>query len=266
LSDLFSLPVSEGSIDNILEEMSKKSELAYQEIQSRIAESTVVGADETGCRVNGKKHWFHVWQNKFLTFIVAFKSRGHAVIEEYFPGSFLYYVSDCWASQLKTKALHHQLCVAHLLRELLNFEKALKNEWCIRLKDLFHRAIEIKKALTAQDYRQPPKEVRAINDELDELLKVDISGFHTKLQALVTRLIKNRESILTFLTHPDVPYDNNGSERAIRMVKVKTKVSGQFRNKEGKGADRFARIRSVIDTTIKNGQEVYPTLLCLAKC
>ena len=128
-SDLFSLPVSEGSVDNMLDEMSRRAAGAYKEIQTRIAASEVVGSDETGCRVNGRKHWFHVWQNKLLTFIVAFKSRGHAVIEEYFPGKFLYYVSDCWASQLKTKADSHQLCLAHLLRELLNFEKALKSEW-----------------------------------------------------------------------------------------------------------------------------------------
>ncbi|MDR1882524.1 MAG: transposase [Prevotella sp.] len=71
--------------------------------------------------------------------------------------------------------------------------------------------------------------------------------------------------MLTFLYHPEVPPDNNGSERATRNIKVKTKVSGQFRNKDGKRADRFARIRSVIYTAIKNGQEVYPTLSCLAK-
>jgi hypothetical protein len=118
-------------VDNIPEEMSEKSGTAYSEIQNRIAASEVVGADETGCRVNGKKHWFHVWQNKCLTFIVSFKSRGHRVIEEYFPGRFLYYVSDCWASQLKTKAGRHQLCLAHLLRELLNFEQALKSDRCI---------------------------------------------------------------------------------------------------------------------------------------
>jgi hypothetical protein len=53
--------------------------------------------------------------------------------------------------------------------------------------------------------------------------------------------------------------------RAIRNVKVKTKVSGQFRNPEGKGAERFARIRSVIDTTVKNGQNVFVALKCLAK-
>jgi len=59
---------------------------------------------------------------------------------------------------------------------------------------------------------------------------------------------------------------DNLAERAIRNVKVKTKVSGQFRNKEGKGADRYAKIRSIIDTTIKNGQDVYATLIALAKC
>jgi hypothetical protein len=44
------------------------------------------------------------------------------------------------------------------------------------------------------------------------------------------------------------------------------KVSGGFRNKEGKGAERYAKIRSVIDTTIKNGQDVYEAMIALANC
>jgi hypothetical protein len=72
------------------------------------------------------------------------------------------------------------------------------------------------------------------------------------------------QSIFTFLLYANVPPDNNASERAIRNVKVKTKVSGQFRNPEGKGAERFARIRSVIDTTLKNGQDVFLALKCMA--
>jgi transposase len=127
--DTFSLSLSEGSIESILEEMSQKSEVAYQAIRERIIQSEVIGSDETGCRVNGKKHWFHVWQNNILTFIVSFAGRGHKVMEEYFPGGFLhsFYVSDCRASQLKAKAKAHQLCTAHLLRELLNFEKSLQD-------------------------------------------------------------------------------------------------------------------------------------------
>jgi hypothetical protein len=40
-------------------------------------------------------------------------------------------------------------------------------------------------------------------------------------------------------------------------VKVETKVSGQFRNKEEGGWRLYAKIRSVIDIAIKNGQDVY---------
>ena len=76
---MFGLPLSQGSVDNILEELILKSESVYQKLRTRIDSSEVVGADETGCRVNGRKHWFHVWQDRFITFIVAFASRGHKV-------------------------------------------------------------------------------------------------------------------------------------------------------------------------------------------
>jgi transposase len=152
------------------------------------------------------------------------------------------------------------------LRELKNFEKNLHSKWSIKMKELLCQALALKKQMTGDDYRNPPQQVKEINEQLDELLSVDYSGFHEKEQAFIKRLIKHRVSILTFLTHVKVPPTNNASEQAIRNIKVKTKVSGQFRNKDGKGADRYAKIRSVIDTTIKNGQDVFTALLCMAKC
>jgi hypothetical protein len=154
--------------------------------------------------------------------------------------------------------------MAHLLRELTNFVENLKSQWSAQMKTLLQRSIELKNKMTENDYLNPLAEVTKLNEELDELLKIDYSKFHSKEQAFIKRLNKHRQSIFTFLTHPDVPPDNNASERAIRNVKIKTKVSGQFRNKDGKGADRYAKIRSVIDTTIKNGQDVYAALVGLA--
>ena len=266
LRDFFGLRPSQGSIDTFLENLSRKAAAVYEDIRKRIAQSEVVGSDETGCRVNGKKHWFHVWQTRLLTFIVSFATRGHKVIEEYFPGGFIhsFYVSDCWASQLKAIAKAHQLCMAHLLRELTNFAENLKSDWSAKMKRLFLRSIELKKKMTEENYLHPPEEVSQLNEELDELLQIDFSKFHAKEQAFIKRLNKHRQSIFTFLTYPNVPPDNNASERAIRNVKIKTKVSGQFRNANGKGADRYAKIRSVIDTTIKNGQEVYAVLVSMA--
>lgn len=263
LKDLFGLPISEGSIDNLLERTAQKALPSYQAIEKKVQQSKVVGSDETGASFGGKKGWFHTWQTTCLTFIVASFNRGYKTIEQYFPDGFplSVYVSDCWAAQLKVKAYLHQLCTAHLLRELRNFEDALGCKWSIAMKQLLQDAIALKKQLTPQDYLQPPAAVMQMEETLTQLLLADHSTSHKKLQAFSKRLIKNKDSILTFLRHAEVPPDNNGSEQAIRNVKVKTKVSGQFRSE--RGATRFAILRSVIDTTIKNTQNVFEALTLL---
>ena len=74
---------------------------------------------------------------------------------------------------------------------------------------------------------------------------------------------KYKEYLFNFLYYPDVPANNNGSERAIRNIKVKQKISGQF--KSILGALNFAKLRSITDTAIKNGQNVCNALKVIAK-
>ena len=59
-----------------------------------------------------------------------------------------------------------------------------------------------------------------------------------------------------------MPPANNGSERAIRNVKVKQKISGQF--KISSAAENFAILRSIIDTAVKNNQNVLQALSVIA--
>lgn len=264
LKDLLGLTISEGTVDNMLKRMAQRAQGLYEDIQERIQHSQVVGSDETGSRFGGKKGWFHVWQTINLTFIVASLDRGYRTIKEYFKDGFplSVYVSDCWAAQLKVKSFAHQLCIAHLLRELRNFEDALACQWSSQMKLLLQDALALKKQLQPPDYLQPTKALIDLEQRLTQLLQADHSTSHKKVQAFVKRLKKNRNSIFTFLHQPKVPPDNNGSERAVRPVKVKTKVSGLFRTK--KGATRFAIIRSVIDTTIKNTNNVFEALTLLS--
>jgi len=57
--------------------------------------------------------------------------------------------------------------------------------------------------------------------------------------------------------------DNNGSERAIRNIKVKQKKSGQFKTLQS--ANIFALLRSITDTSIKkNGNNILKALHLIA--
>jgi transposase len=76
-------------------------------------------------------------------------------------------------------------------------------------------------------------------------------------------MTKYKDYMFSFLNYPDVPADNNGSERAIRNVKVKQKISGQFKSFEG--AMNFIILRSITYTAIKNGQNVHNALFVVAE-
>lgn len=264
LKDIMGIPISEGTIYNIIGSMSNKAAPVYEAIKGRIATSEVVGGDESGVRINGGKGWFWVFQDPLCTFIKVAYSRGYQTITETFPNGFpaSIYVSDSLPAQLKIITKAKQLCIAHLMRELKNFEAAFDSAWASKLKQLFQEAIFYKRQMAIDDYRGANQKVIEFENRLSKLLGVDYSGKHKKLKAFIKRLLKNRDSILTFLYHLEVPPDNNGSERAIRNAKVKMKISNQFKSFDF--ANHYAIIRSVIDTTIKNSRNVFDALSCLA--
>ncbi len=69
---------------------------------------------------------------------------------------------------------------------------------------------------------------------------------------------KVRDSLFTFLSHPEVTADNNGSERELRPTATYRKVTGGFRSNWG--ADLFAAVRSVIGTARRRGVDAYQAI------
>ena len=61
--------------------------------------------------------------------------------------------------------------------------------------------------------------------------------------------------------YPDVPFENNSSERAIRMAKVKQKISGCHRSQHG--ADRQAVLLSVMETAKRQNINLFSAIKAL---
>jgi hypothetical protein len=258
IRDLYKITISEGTVANILKRFSVDSEDRINEIKEALKSAKVVGADETSATVNGTKWWMHTYQNSTHTFIGAHPSRGQIAQETFFPGGFPFsiLVHDCLSMQLATPAAAHQICNVHLLRELKAMTEAYPEvEWPKELIKLIKDALKLHKEEPTQN------RVTRMNNRLTKLLEQDMSKSPGKMPALWKRLTKHKEKVFLFLQYPngEVPPENNGSERAIRNVKVKVKVSGQF--KSGGGAMDYATIRSVIDSAIKQSQNVHDELV-----
>jgi transposase len=264
LEHLLGLPIGEGSIINIIARFAEKSEVVYEDIKNKVFEAACIGSDETSCKVNGRKNWFWTWQNALITLIVWAKSRGSITIEQTFPEGLpnAVLVSDRLSAQLGTIAKSHQVCLAHLLRDLNFIEQSYDCQWAKDFKTLIKDGFELDRKLLPEQYCLPNQQRDALELRLQQLLEQPLPVGHCKAITLQKQLKKIPGSILLFLHHADVPAHNNGSEKAIRNVKVKQKISGQFKSEEG--AKAFAIIRSVIDTAIKSGKEVFEELSQIA--
>lgn len=76
-------------------------------------------------------------------------------------------------------------------------------------------------------------------------------------------LWKVRSHLFTFLEHPDVPPDNNGSERELRPTATYCKVTGGFGSCWG--ADLFADTRSVLETAARRGIDAFRAILAILR-
>lgn len=260
-SDIFGLHISSGSLVKMIQRVSEKAKGIYETIRQRVTQSNVVGADETGNRIKGKNGWAWVFQTPKATYIHSDTSRSKTVINQLFPQGFpeSVLVHDCWSSYFGVETKKHQICTAHLLRELKYLSKLYPQQhWSENFTSLLHQALALKKSMLPLDYLQPVEQRTELEKQLETLLEQALNPEDKKLIAFKERMMRYQNYLFPFLYYPDVPPDNNASERAVRTFKVKQKISGLFRSDEG--AKAFAIIRSIIDTTIKNSQNVLQAL------
>ena len=277
LAELFGTPVSEGTVAAMTRRAADGLEEFCVQVGDRIAAAEVAGFDETGLRVAGSLHWVHCARTDKYTLITCHPKRGTEGIDDAgvlgrFRGVA---VHDAWAPYDTYLDAEHQLCCAHALRELQGVTDAAPEDaaWCW--------AAQAADALVAMQ-RLVAGAINAGADAVEaDALTEQIGLFRSAVQiginqtaartsetmkkhnALARRLRDRQDDYLRFTRDWRIPPDNNGSERDIRMIKLRQMVSGCLRTLTG--ARQFCAIRSYLSTAAKHGRHLFDTLVMLTE-
>ena len=277
VAELFGTPVSEGVVVAMAQRAADGLDEFCAQIGDRIAAAEVAGFDETGLRVAGSLHWVHCARTDKYTLITCHSRRGAEGIDDAgvlgrFRGVA---VHDAWAPYDTYADVEHQLCCAHALRELAGVADTAPADadWCW--------ATQAADALVAMQ-KLVTEAIAADTDAVQAAALAEQVGLYRsavqiginqtaarssetmrKHNALARRLRDRQDDYLRFTRDWRIPPDNNGSERDIRMIKLRQKVSGCLRTLTG--AKQFCAIRSYLSTAAKHGNNFFDVLVMLTE-
>ena len=268
MRDTCGVALSSGAVVRMIHAAAGNLAPTVARIADAVRDARVAHFDETGMRVAGKLHWLHAAATQTLTWVGMHTRRGQEAFDTFgilprFQGTAIH---DGWAPYRKYDC-RHGLCNAHHLRELTMVHELYGQRWAKSMIDLLVAASrevadgppsDDRMAQINADYTA----ILAKGDTIHPIKKLKDGSAHRRQSYptnLLRRLREHREDVLRFLSDPEVPFTNNIAEQAVRMPKVKQKISGCFRTFDGAGA--FCTIRSYLETLRKQGVDLLHALV-----
>ena len=269
---------STGTVANMLCSAAAAAKTIVDSFPKKLHQNPVVHCDETGMRVEASLHWVHVICTPELTYYALSEKRGKEAMEKI--GFLTEYtgivVHDFWMPYFKVTKAEHAMCCAHLLRELTGiFENHPEQGWA---REMYNELLSMYRA--ANFYHQNPEVgsrqhyMECLKQKYDAILEKGTEqnpvlkekgkrgrAKRGKIRAFIDRLREYKAEVCRFADNPLVPFTNNQAEHDLRMVKMKNKVIGTFRSKQG--AKDFLILKSLTSTAAKAGSTAFQALLSL---
>lgn len=267
LSDFFKtitnniIKVSKGTLVNFLYEFGRKSEKTIEVLESNFLKGTKGYTDETSTKFNKKKLYVRNYSNEEMVIYKTHKNKGHNPIkEDNILPRFLGGIMGDHDTTLYSYGTKNFECNIHLGRYLMELmENIPDTKWPFLMYDLIFRMNNTRKIAMEYGLDKFSKEkIQEYKGEYDKILelakeenkKIKSSYYRVKkAKPLYNRLVKYKQNHLYFIEDFSVPFDDNLSERDLRILKNKTKISGGFRSLEA--SQHYVNVLSIIKTSIK---------------
>lgn len=264
------LNISNGTLVNFNKEFSDKSKLIINNFETEVLNSKIVFTDETGSKYNKSKIYIRNYSNEDTVIYKSNEKKGHKAIEKHniltrFTGGIMH---DHDTSMYKYGTKNYE-CIIHLGRYLEELIENIKNiTWAKKMKELLFEAYAERKKLLdggiksftfekIVEYEKKYDEIIILAKEENKNIKS--SFYKDKAKKLSNRCEKYKGNHISFIKDFLVPFDNNMSERELRLVKTKTKVSGGFRSEDG--CKNYCDAISIINTAKKRNINPFTAII-----
>ena len=240
------IKLSEGYVAKLQKQASDNLDEYIEELKEYIPKQEVYGWDDGVISINTKDGILRTYCTDQVALFIAHEHKNEEGLKE-----------DGILSNTKkdTIVMHDHIlhnynekyqfenveCLIHLIRRLKKMRENTKHEWCDKLRELLSKANQERNKLIkekincfSEEYlNELTKSYDKIMEEAKEVNDEDTNNYFFKEEMnFIKDLEKYKKHYLLWAYRFDIPSTNNNSERNIRPVKSKMKISGQFKNIE----------------------------------
>lgn len=256
---------SEGYIAKLMKRAAKKLDLFMQDMFKAITARTLLYWDDTVLMADRKRICLRFYGDEDVAYYVAHDKKDmDSIIEDG--------ILDALTKETMVMHDHNSInyngrfsflnieCNAHLQRDLQKIVDETGHAKPKELKEFISTTIKDRNDLISnggkgfEDSYVEGFECKLtdILGEAEEDAEKNTSIYSGPFErAVIRRIQKYRDNYFAWVRDFAIPTTNNLSERALRGVKTKMKVAGQFSSTQN--ANHYARIRTYIETCRRNG-------------
>lgn len=228
---VFGVPLSQGSVTALQQQMSAALEPAYQEVAAEVRPARAKNVDETGWKQAGKKRWLWTAVTATAALFVIHLRRGAAGLKALLGEAVEGLVSsDRWSAYLVLPLERRQLCWAHLRRDFQAMMErgdsgaAVGKELLFLTEVLFGLWYKVRDGTRSRPWLLGQVEGR-LRAEVRGWLERGAGCGSAKTAAVCREVLKLEPALWTFTRFEGVEPTNNAAERALRPAVLKRKRS-----------------------------------------
>lgn len=256
------IDLQQSEINSLLNQVSNLWNKEFESLCDLILFAFLVHVDETGWKEGVKNCYTWIFKSLSHTVLLYGQKRNEAVLDKILPRDIFkgIGITDCYKiyENYFTKA---QKCWAHFLRKiiklmLLHPDKKQYRQFFEQLFGLFNKGKTVKQNKTLTQ-RQKENEIEKLKQaiqtlctEKDTKMNKNTPKDKREFVNLHKNLIRNINSLFTFVLHKEVDPTNNDAEQGLRFT-AKARNNYQT-SKTEKGSKRRSVIASVLASLKQN--------------